>query len=109
MLGMFSGIGGSEILLVVLAVLILFGSKRIPEFARGLGKVVRELRRSLREIQEEVENSQPSQKACGVDVGIKHLATLDDGLQFENPNALSALEERLRRQQKRVSRRKKSS
>jgi sec-independent protein translocase protein TatA len=56
---MFSGIGGSEILLIVLAVLILFGSKRIPEFARALGRGMEELRKALREIREEVEREAP--------------------------------------------------
>ena len=57
---MFSGIGGSEILVVILAVLILFGSKRIPEFARALGKGMSEFRKALREIREEVEKESPS-------------------------------------------------
>jgi sec-independent protein translocase protein TatA len=57
----FSGIGGSEILLVVLFVLILFGSKRIPEFARALGKVTREIRRTINQIKDEVESSAPQE------------------------------------------------
>ncbi len=34
--------GGSEWILIVLAVLILFGGRKIPEFMRGLGKGIRE-------------------------------------------------------------------
>jgi len=56
---MFSGIGGSEILLIVLAVLVLFGSKRIPQFARALGRGMEEFRKALREIREEVEREAP--------------------------------------------------
>ena len=52
---MFSGIGGSEILLVLLVVLILFGSKRIPEFARAMGKATREVRKALNQIRDEVD------------------------------------------------------
>lgn len=34
--------GGSEWILIILAVLILFGGRKIPEFMRGLGKGIRE-------------------------------------------------------------------
>lgn len=52
---MFSGVGGSEILVVVLVILILFGSKRIPEFARALGKATRELGKAMSQIRDEME------------------------------------------------------
>jgi TatA/E family protein of Tat protein translocase len=54
---MFSGIGGSEVLLVLLVVLILFGSKRIPEFARTMGKATREVRKALNQIRDEVDTA----------------------------------------------------
>ena len=54
---MFSGIGGSEILLVLLVVLVLFGSKRIPEFARAMGKATREVRKALNQIRDEVDTA----------------------------------------------------
>lgn len=54
---MFSGIGGSEVLLVLLVVLILFGSKRIPEFARTMGKATREVRKALDQIRDEVDTA----------------------------------------------------
>lgn len=50
-------IGGQELLLILLAVLILFGAKKIPEFARGLGQGIKEFRRASREIQEEIERA----------------------------------------------------
>lgn len=61
------------------------------------------------QVEEEREDPTPSQSTCGVDVGIKHLATLDDGTTFGNPNALLNLERKLQRQQKVISRRKKGS
>jgi TatA/E family protein of Tat protein translocase len=54
---MFSGIGGSEILLVLLVVLVLFGSKRIPEFASAMGKATREVRKALNQIRDEVDTA----------------------------------------------------
>ena len=56
---MFSGIGGAEILVVLLCVLLLFGSKRIPEFARALGKAAREVRKAVNEIRDEMERTTP--------------------------------------------------
>ncbi len=53
---MFNGVGGSEILIVLLAILLLFGSKRIPSFARALGRGMAEFRRAMREIREEIES-----------------------------------------------------
>jgi sec-independent protein translocase protein TatA len=46
-------LGGSEILLVLLAVLLLFGAKKIPELARGLGKGIREFKDASKEVQKE--------------------------------------------------------
>ncbi len=39
---LFFNLGGSEIMLILLVVLLLFGSSKIPELARGLGKGIRE-------------------------------------------------------------------
>jgi TatA/E family protein of Tat protein translocase len=51
------GIGASEILLIVLFVLIFFGADKIPEFARGLGKGMREFKKATEDIKEEINNS----------------------------------------------------
>lgn len=58
---MFSGVGGSEVLLVAVLVLVLFGSKRMPEFARGAGKAMRELRRAVAQIRQEIERPTPGE------------------------------------------------
>lgn len=38
------GLGAPEILLIILAILLLFGGKKIPELMRGLGKGVKEFK-----------------------------------------------------------------
>ena len=48
-------IGTTELLLILLVVLIFFGSKKIPELAQGLGKGIREFKKATREIQDDVE------------------------------------------------------
>jgi sec-independent protein translocase protein TatA len=46
-------IGTTEILLIVLAIIILFGARRIPELMRSLGGGVREFKKGMREGEEE--------------------------------------------------------
>jgi len=48
-------IGTTELILILLVVLVFFGSKKIPELAQGLGKGLREFRKAARDIQEDVE------------------------------------------------------
>jgi len=48
------GIGGGEILFVFLAILLLFGSKRIPEFAKMMGKGMNEFRKATDEIKRQI-------------------------------------------------------
>ena len=49
-----SCMGGSEILLILLAVLILFGADKLPGFARSLGKGIREVKKATDEIKDEI-------------------------------------------------------
>ena len=51
------GFGWQEILLVVLAILLLFGGRKIPELARGLGKGLREFKNGARGLKDEVESA----------------------------------------------------
>lgn len=47
-------LGASEILLIFLVILLLFGAKRIPEIARGLGKGIREFKDASTDIRREL-------------------------------------------------------
>ena len=49
------GLGGWEVLVIVLVLVIFFGAKRIPELARGLGKGIREFKDATKEIKDEIE------------------------------------------------------
>ncbi|MFC1526500.1 twin-arginine translocase TatA/TatE family subunit [Candidatus Latescibacterota bacterium] len=51
--------GHWEWILIVLVVLLVFGAKRIPEMAQGLGKGIREFRKAVHEVQDEVEGAKP--------------------------------------------------
>jgi len=46
---MLSGIGTPELILVSLVILVLFGGKKLPELARGLGASVTEFKKAAKE------------------------------------------------------------
>ncbi|MCX7744057.1 MAG: twin-arginine translocase TatA/TatE family subunit [Flavobacteriales bacterium] len=50
-------ISGGEILVVILFVLMFFGSKNIPELMRGLGRGIREFKNATQSIQREIQES----------------------------------------------------
>ena len=51
------GLGHWELLLAVFIILLLFGGKKLPEFAKGLGKGLQEFRKSIKEpVSEENDN-----------------------------------------------------
>jgi sec-independent protein translocase protein TatA len=52
---MFGQIGWQEILVILFLLLLLFGAKRLPELGQSLGKGIREFKRGVREIQEDVD------------------------------------------------------
>ncbi|AFN75941.1 hypothetical protein MROS_2711 [Melioribacter roseus P3M-2] len=53
---MFGNLGASEIILIVLAILILFGAKKIPEVAQGIGKGMKEFKKAIREVEEDIKS-----------------------------------------------------
>lgn len=48
------GLGGQEVLLIALVVLLLFGGAKIPELMRGLGKGVKSFKDGMKEIDDDV-------------------------------------------------------
>ena len=50
-------IGPWQIVIIILAVIILFGGKKLPELARGLALGLREFKKASREIKDEVQNT----------------------------------------------------
>ena len=49
----FGSIGMPELLIILLVVLLLFGAKRLPELARGLGKGIREFKDATKNVEKE--------------------------------------------------------
>ncbi len=54
-------INGWEIPIVIIAVLILFGGKKIPEFMSGLGKGINSFKKGLKDIEEDVKTDTTSE------------------------------------------------
>jgi sec-independent protein translocase protein TatA len=51
------GLSGGELVMVLVAILILFGAKRIPEFAKGLGQGIKEFKKASTDVTNEFHNA----------------------------------------------------
>ena len=51
------GLGAGEILIILFIVLLLFGAKKLPELAKGLGKGIREFKKASSNIKDEVDKT----------------------------------------------------
>lgn len=52
---MFPAMGMPEMLVILVVVLLLFGSKRLPELARGIGKSMREIKKAAEDVRKEID------------------------------------------------------
>jgi sec-independent protein translocase protein TatA len=53
----FAWLNGWEVVAILAIVLIVFGAKKLPELARGLGQGIKEFKKSSREIQDEIQQA----------------------------------------------------
>jgi len=60
---MFGNLGVWEILLIMIAVLLLFGAKRLPEVGSSIGKGIREFKRSLTDTSDAIMSSDERQRS----------------------------------------------
>ncbi|MBI9073411.1 MAG: twin-arginine translocase TatA/TatE family subunit [Melioribacteraceae bacterium] len=54
---MFGNLGAMEIILIVLVVVLLFGAKKIPELAQGVGKGMKEFKKAIKDVEEDIKSS----------------------------------------------------
>lgn len=59
---MFGNLGATEIVLIVIAILILFGAKKIPELAQGIGKGMKEFKKAVRDVEDDIKSSTDDEK-----------------------------------------------
>ena len=50
-------LGGMQIVVILVLILVFFGARRIPELARGLGQGIREFKKATREVTDEIQNA----------------------------------------------------
>jgi len=76
-------ISGSEIFIILLVVLLLFGANKLPEIARGLGKGMNEFKRATRDIRSEFDEQtrdiQNEMKGIKKDIEDQTQFNMDDG------------------------------
>ena len=51
---MFGSLGATEIILIIVAIVLLFGAKKIPELAQGIGKGMKEFKKAVKEVEEDI-------------------------------------------------------
>ncbi len=51
---MFGSVGAPEIILIIIVVVLLFGAKKIPELAQGIGKGMKEFKKAVKEVEEDL-------------------------------------------------------
>ena len=51
------GLGPTELILIVLVLVLLFGAKKIPELARGIGKGMSEFKKGLKDVETEIKSA----------------------------------------------------
>ena len=64
----FMNVGGQEIIWILLLVLVLFGAKKIPEFARGIGQAIKEFQKAKDEFSDELHSAGKTDSAKNTDV-----------------------------------------
>lgn len=60
---MFGNLGPTEIIFLAIFLLLIFGAKRLPELGSGLGKGIREFKKSMNEINAEIDRPAPHHDA----------------------------------------------
>lgn len=53
------GLGGQELLVILLIVLLIFGGSKIPELMKGLGKGVRNFKEGMNEVEKDLDVNDP--------------------------------------------------
>ncbi len=64
--------GGTEWILIILAVLILFGGRKIPEFMRGLGRGIREFNDAKSNVKKEIEDGMNDKEKSSSSASTSH-------------------------------------
>lgn len=95
------GIGGGELIFIVFIILMLFGSDKIPEMARTMGKVMAQLKNATNDIKSEIQKEAESN---GIDTKVftdftgnikAEISKAKDNLLGENATGISKLSDEI--------------
>jgi sec-independent protein translocase protein TatA len=86
------GMGHWEILIIFLVILLIFGAKRIPEMAQGLGKGIREFRRAMRDVQEEIDVNNASNSSNSIETSTPQQSVAQEPAKSSPPEPTTATE-----------------
>jgi sec-independent protein translocase protein TatA len=85
------GIGPWEVILILVVVLVLFGAKKLPELAKGLGQGIKEFKKASKEVQDDlqraIEEDAPSSSSPRRQVGATPASTPTPAAPPANPPA----------------------
>jgi TatA/E family protein of Tat protein translocase len=70
-LAFLDSLGGSELVVILVVVLIFFGGEKMPEFARGLGKAIREFKKAAGDVEQEFKRAMDEAPAKTVQPALK--------------------------------------
>jgi sec-independent protein translocase protein TatA len=59
---MFGNLGTTEVIIIILVILVLFGAKKIPDLAQGLGKGIREFKKAVKDVEEDIKKDTSDKK-----------------------------------------------
>src|SRR3954466_15868801 len=60
LLASFMNLAGPDLIVILLIILVLFGAKKLPELARGMGQAVKEFQKAKDEFSDELKKSEPA-------------------------------------------------
>ena len=62
---MFGNLGFTEIMMILLVILLLFGAKRIPEIAGSFGKGIREIKKNMNDVTRDIQDEVRQDRVAG--------------------------------------------
>ncbi|PID59273.1 MAG: twin-arginine translocase TatA/TatE family subunit [Ignavibacteriae bacterium] len=62
---MFGSLGAPEIVLIIVAIVLLFGAKKIPELAQGVGKGMKEFKKAIKDVEEDISEIKKDENQTG--------------------------------------------
>ena len=60
---LFGGLGTTEVILIVLVILLLFGAKRIPDLMKSMGKCVKSFKQGMKEVEYELKTNDAAESS----------------------------------------------